>query len=323
MKAKTIFVTCMAAAIALNAAVPTPSDAEPQLAGIVSIAPYADLSAKATSFGMLIGNPVVPALMLASIQQSVVATHGRFRSDLPAYVAAYMDKDGRNDMAVVYPSVDRIARMALAHPGSERQGKDTLHLLPTERNPHDRYAVFAEDNMFTAFASSAELARRALADCQPSAKESLPLLRLALRQPALKKKPSGALGLTPTNVTALLDGFVRLDLSLDLTERGLALAFSGVREAATPEPGLKKRLEGQLRSAFKGLCGDDEKLMPSVTVDTKPGGAVTGEVLISEEQLKGLGKDFNSFVSTQMSGALSTGKDAEDGKAKAKKKSKD
>ena len=42
-----------------------------------------------------------------------------------------------------------------------------------------------------------------------------------------------------------------------------------------------------------------------------------------EEQLKGLGKDFNSFVSTQMSGALSTGKDAEDGKAKAKKKSKD
>ena len=183
-----------------------PAAAEPELAGVIAFAPYADVSAKATAFGVLIGNPIVPTLMLANVQQSVVATHGRFRSDLPVYLACYLNAAGRSDIAVVYPSVDRIARMALAHPGSERISKDTLHLLPSERNPHDRYAVFAEDGLFTSFASSAGLARRALADCHPNAKENLPLVRLALRQPALKKTVNGphSLGLTPTNVIALV-----------------------------------------------------------------------------------------------------------------------
>ena len=49
----------------------------------------------------------------------------------------------------------------------------------------------------------------------------------------------------------------------------------------------------------------DSKLCPTVTVGVKGGGGVTGEVRISKEQLKGLGKDFNSFVTKQMSGALS------------------
>ena len=96
--------------------------AEPELAGLVSIAPYADVSAKVTSFGLLIGNPVVPALLFASLQQSAVVTYGRFRSDVPVYLASYMVESGKNDEVVVYPSVDRIARMALAHPGSERLG---------------------------------------------------------------------------------------------------------------------------------------------------------------------------------------------------------
>jgi hypothetical protein len=52
--------------------------------------------------------------------------------------------------------------------------------------------------------------------------------------------------------------------------------------------------------AFWVVCAED-----AGGLDVKGGGVVTGEVRITKEQLKGLGKDFNSFVTKQMSGALS------------------
>ena len=63
--------------------------AEPELAGTISVAPFADVSAKATAFGALIGNPIVPALMLAAVQRSAVTTYGRFRTDAPIHAASY------------------------------------------------------------------------------------------------------------------------------------------------------------------------------------------------------------------------------------------
>ena len=144
MKKKSLFAAAMLASAVLAAAEPAarPKVAEPELAGLVAIAPYADVSAKVSAFGTLIGNPVVPALLLATIQHSAAVTYGRFRTDVPVYVASYAAAAGNNDEAVVFPSVDRIARMALANPGSERLGKDVLHLVPSEKSPYDRYAVF-------------------------------------------------------------------------------------------------------------------------------------------------------------------------------------
>ena len=277
--------------------------AEPELAGLVSIAPYADVSAKVTSFGLLIGNPVVPALLLASLQQSAVVTYGRFRSDVPVYLASYMVESGKNDEVVVYPSVDRIARMALAHPGSERLGKDVLHIVPSEKSPHDRYAVF--EDVFTAFASSEALARRALADSKPSAKEKLPLVRVALRELGVRSVCQAARKSGATNVADVVQGMSRLDLTLDLDDQGLALVFSGVCVGGMADPVFKKRLESELHGIFDVIGGGDSKLCPSVTVEIKGGGVVIGDVRITKEQLKGLGKDFNSFVTKQMSGALS------------------
>ena len=308
MNVKTILKTGLAAALtALPPAVSAAgTEAAAQLAGIVSVAPYADVSAKVTSFGLLIGNPVVPALLLASVQSSAVSTYGRFRSDAPMYLVSYAVAAGRNDEVVIYPSVDRIARMALANPGSERTGADELHLQPSERHPQDRYAVFTPDGLFVAFAATPALARRALADCRPDVKASLPLLRAALRRPGVKAVCRAGANGGATNLVSIIQGFARLDVSLDLDPRGLALAFSGVRLAPDADAGLKQRLTQTLKETWSGMGGRDNAAMaPSVTVETAPGGVVTGEVRLSEEQLKGLGKDFNAFVATQMSGALS------------------
>ena len=292
-----------------------PKVSEPELAGLVSIAPYADVSAKVTSFGLLIGNPVVPALLLASLQQSAVVTYGRFRTDVPVYLASYAVAPEKNDEVVVFPSVDRVARMALAHPGSERVSKDVLHLIPSEKSPYDRYAVF--EGVFTAFASSEALARRALVDSKPSAGEHLPLVRAALRSPGIRSVCQASQRAGVTNVANVVKGFSRLDLTLDLDAEGLVLTVAGVRADGVADAAFKKRLERELHEIFDVIGGGDSKLCPSVTVNVKGGGGVTGEVRISKEQLTGLGKDFNSFVTKQMSGALS-GED--EGKNKNMKK---
>ena len=310
----------MMAATAVTAAEQSkPSQTSPTLAGLVTIAPYADVSAKVTSFGMLIGNPVVPALLLASLQQSAVVTYGRFRSDMPVYLVSYMVGQGKNDEAVVYPSVDRVARMALANPGSERIAKDALHLMPTDRHPHDRYAVFAKDNIFTSFASSEALARQALVDAQPAAKDSFPLVRVALQRQGIRAVCQAANKSGATNVSDIVEGFARLDLVMEMDTRGLSLSFTGVRNDGVADAACKARIERELQGLFGMIGGGNEKLAPSVTVSTKPGGIVTGEVLLAEDQLKGLGKDFNSFVAKQMSGALSGEKENKDQGNKNKK----
>lgn len=298
---------CMAMASAASMAA--------ELGGLVTVAPYAELSAKATAFGMLIGNPFVPALLLTSLQQSAIATYGRFRSDKPLALASYAISPGKTEEVVIYPSVDRVARMALANPGSERIAKDALHIVPTEDNPKDQYAVFETDGVFTAFASSEALARQGLADGVPATKDALPILRVALRRPGVMSVCNAVKGSGVTNVYEMIEGFSRLDMTVDMEARGFSLAFTGVRANGVADAAYKARLERDLHGVFDMIGGEDGILSPSVTVSTKPGGMVTGEILLTNEQLKGLGKGFNSFVAKQMSGALA-------GEEEAKKKDK-
>ena len=317
MKMKKSFSAAMvlAAVISMAAEPVRPKVSEPELAGIVSIAPYADVSAKVTAFGLLIGNPVVPALLLASLQQSAVVTYGRFRTDVPLYLASYVVAPEKSDEVVVFPSVDRISRMALAHPGSERVSKDVLHLIPSEKSPYDRYAVF--EGVFTAFASSEALARRALADSKPSAGEKLSLVRAMLRRAGVRSVCQASQRAGITNVANVVKGFARLDLTLDLDDQGLTLTVAGARADGVADATFKENLQRELHQIFDVIGGGDSKLCPSVAVDVKEGGDVNGEVRITKEQLKELGKDFNSFVTKQMSGALSG---EEEGKNKNIKK---
>ena len=319
MKTLKKLTVCLATAASMAAMAAGPSTAKAvktaELAGLVTVAPYADLSAKVAAFGMLIGNPVVPALLLASLQQSAVATYGPFRADKPVILASYLIAPGKSDEVIIYPSVDRVARTALANPGSERIAKDALHLMPTDKNPKERYAVFENNGVFTAFASTEALARQGLAEGVPSTKDAVPLVRISLRQPGVKSVSKAAREHGITNVYEIVEGFSRLDLTFDMDMHGLSLAFTGVRANGIADAAYKARFERDLHGVFDMIGGADSKLSPEIKVSTKPGGMVAGEIRLTEEQLKGLGKDFNSFVSKQMSGALS-------GEEEARKKGK-
>ena len=311
-------------ALALGAVV-VARGAEPELAGTISVAPFADVSAKATAFGALIGNPIVPALMLASVQQSAVTTYGRFRTDAPIHAASYEVAPGRTEEAIVYPSVDRIARMALANPGSERAGTDVLHLVPSEQHPQERYAVFSADGQFASFAPTAALARRALADCRrPAAGGAQPLMRVDLRPAGLKAVSSAAATAGVTNVLNLVTGISRLELSADLNAQGLVVAFRATSAAGSVKAeGLKARVARELRKMVAGLVADEAKVVPTVRVGLESAMVVTGEIALSQEQLKALGQDFNAFVAAQMSGELSDGKQKKGRASKAATKGKE
>ena len=284
--------------------------AEPELAGTIVVAPFADVSAKVSNFGLAIGNPIVPTLLIVSLQQSVVSTYGNFRTDAPLCLASYAGAKGRTDEAVIFPSVDRIARMALNNPGSVREGPDALHLVPSEKRAHDRHAVFTPDGKFVAFASTQELARRALADCRPGELKELPLARVSLGAGGVARICAAGRAAGVTNMLGVLQKFRRLEASLDFTDRGLVLGFGGSC-AGPASAGFKGRLEQELRGAVMGLLGGEVNVVPAVRASLTPDGGVRGEVSISTDQLKALGTNFNAFVAAQMSGAMSN-----DGKGK-------
>ena len=229
------------------------------------------------------------------------------------YILNYTDAAGGTAEAVVYPSVDRIAHKALANPGSERIGKDTLR-LSSESDAHGRYVVYSADGMFASFAPTAALARQALVDSAPGTQGSMPLARARLWSGGIRTiSEAGRSASVTNNVADMLKAFARLEVSLDLDDQGAVLAFSGRSRGV--DRLLKDHLVQKLKESFSGLSGGDAALAPAISVKVADGGAVSGDVRLSREQLKGMGRDFNSFVAAQMSGALA---DEDDGKNKKK-----
>ncbi|MBQ6340227.1 MAG: hypothetical protein IJI36_13890 [Kiritimatiellae bacterium] len=177
---KTMTIMWIAAAVlTLAAGIVEETKSKPVLAGTAQIAPLGDVTQKVTSLGTLIGNPIVPALLLSSGQQQLVEAYGRLRADAPvtwfAYVqtpawevaATNLDQVAVGDMfehVLVYPITDGPANLLLKHPGATKEVDGTIHLLAGEKNPSDMYVKYTADNRYCAFASSPVIAAQALAD---------------------------------------------------------------------------------------------------------------------------------------------------------------
>ncbi len=304
-KVKTLIMTVVLAAYAVVGAQPPPVK-PPELAAVVTVAPFDYFSAKATEFGLFIGNPIVPTLLVGFWQQKLVAQYGRFRTDVPFHMVSYADGRGRMQEAMVYPTVDRIARMALESPGSTREGKDVLRFQPGEGEALGRCAVFAPDNVYTAYAASPELARRALADCRALPKNASPLVRLALDRAGVRALTAAASAAAVTNLVGIVRGFERLELALELDDFGLKLGFTASRADRGEAGDLGERLERELKSALAGL-GGELKLSPDVKVSPGSKGELSGAATLSKAQLKAVGADFNAFVMKRMMGTLKDG----------------
>ena len=190
------------ASLALVAGIVEETKSKPVLAGTAQMAPLGDVTRKVTELGTIIGNPIVPTLLLTSSQQQLVDKYGRLRADAPvtwlAYVqtpaweiaATNLDQVAIEDMlehVIVYPIADGPATMLLNHPGATKDADGTIHILPGEKNPEDTYVKYTPDNRYCAFASSPAMAAKALEDfaelsARIKAEKEAPLLRAEIEE---------------------------------------------------------------------------------------------------------------------------------------------
>jgi hypothetical protein len=119
--------------------------------------------------GKTLGNAMLPMLLVSFFQQRMVGMFGKMRAAEPIRWAGYPDGKGSVDVVMVYPTIDKVAKMALNHPGAEKISADTVRLPADEGRPLVTYAVFSKDFEWCAFASTQELARRALGEKYPEA----------------------------------------------------------------------------------------------------------------------------------------------------------
>lgn len=183
---KMILTLMMAVGSCLLGADQKPSAQE--LAAVVTLAPYADVTAKVMQLGKLINNPLVPSLLLGAAQQEVMKKYGTFDANRPVRLMAYVEKanldkvlagkknlDGLAKtfkMAVVLsPTMTRAAFLA-AKAGTKDLPDGTLERAPGEGEKDSRYVKYAADGKMCAFAPSAVLAAQALADAAACAADA-------------------------------------------------------------------------------------------------------------------------------------------------------
>jgi len=276
MKKRMITVCAVAASLALAAGIVEETNSKPVLAGTAQMAPFGEVTQKIASLGTMIGNPIVPTLLLTSSQQQLVDRYGRLRADAPimwfAYVqtpaleiaATNLDQVAIEDLfghVLVYPSSDGPATMLLNHPGATKAADGTIHILPGKKNPADLYVRYTADSRYCAFASTPELAAKALADfaalsARWKTEKNSPILRFEVAErgvtalstlwTAMTEEPKAAGTNNVPGIAAslqeskmkkvkdLLDSIASCTLVLDVDQSGLTLG-----SFLQPKPGRK------------------------------------------------------------------------------------
>ena len=155
----TVLAFCLALPFALRAAEPW----------LVELRSFDAVHSRQATIGKALGNAMLPMLFVSLAQQRMVGMYGKMRSADPVRWAGYPDGKGSADVVMVYPTIDKVAKMALNHPGAEKISADTVRLPADEGRPAVTYAVFSGDFDRCAFAATPELARRALSEKYPEA----------------------------------------------------------------------------------------------------------------------------------------------------------
>ena len=136
---------------------------------LVELRSFDAFQARQEAIGKTVGNAMLPMMIVSFAQQRIVKMFGKMRAADQVRWAGYPDGNGSVDVVLVYPTVDKIAKMVLNHPGAEKVSADTVLLPADEGRLMPTYAVFSVDHAWCAFARTPELARRALAEKYPVA----------------------------------------------------------------------------------------------------------------------------------------------------------
>ena len=136
---------------------------------LVELRSFDAFQARQEAIGKTVGNAMLPMMIVSFAQQRIVKMFGKMRAADQVRWAGYPDGNGSVDVVLVYPTVDKIAKMVLNHPGAEKVSADTVLLPADEGRLMPTYAMFSSDFSYCAFARTPELARRALAEKYPVA----------------------------------------------------------------------------------------------------------------------------------------------------------
>jgi len=240
-----------------------------ELIGSVEFAAFADVQQKIVDLGATINNPVVPMLAVPAIQNMLTEQFGKYRSDAPMKGLCYADVEALRkalaaddcsavdalEVAFLYPCAEGMDAFLVNHPEAQKKADGVIEL------ENGFVVLFAADGRTCAFASTAAVARRALAAPAPAAKAARPLVRLELTEAGLgllaefHKKVTDAqselLHADGTNATdrvlssfvkfqqaqarrqnAVLRRFSRMTASVDLDETGFV-----IKGSITAKPG--------------------------------------------------------------------------------------
>ena len=140
---------------------------------LVELRSFDAIHSRQAQIGKTLGNAMLPMILVSFFQQRMVGMFGKMRAADPVRWAGYPDGKGSADVVMVYPTIDKVAKMALNHPGAEKISADTVVLPADEGRPMVTYAVFSKDFEWCAFAATQELARRALSEKYPESGSAL------------------------------------------------------------------------------------------------------------------------------------------------------
>lgn len=163
-------VIALALAAAASTGQPAAQKVPPELVWTCELAPWSQIDSKAGPLSRLMGNALVPTFLSGMAQRRFTKMFGPARTADPLRWAAFDTHEGDFlTVVLVYPSVDREAKMVFNHAGAKHDPEPGVIILPPgEGREYRTFAVFNADRTYCAFSESRWLAKRALAAKYPS-----------------------------------------------------------------------------------------------------------------------------------------------------------
>ncbi len=279
-------------------------------ADVMELAPLASLTPKAVTLGKLLANPLVPALLVSSLQQNLTASYCRLRSDKPLFWV--VSADGESETIPVLPCSEGIAQFTLNHPGATRNSDGSVRLLAAEGRPDEMVVVFDQKDGYAAFALSSSEARRALAETRAgrravATQSGAPLMKVSIGEAAFASAAAAAAAVG-TNHADIASQVAGLDAALSIGDAGIAVVADVLPKPGVTPEALCEGLEKSLGASLKAF-GSAEGVRP-VCKFTPSAGKVQVRLALSAAEMRKAGKAFNAAVVQAMSGEQTSGKKA-------------
>ncbi len=311
--------------IAASADVVGDAKSKSALVATVEFAPFGEVSQKIIALGTMINNPIVPSLLVSSLQQSIATKFGRFRADSPIYSFVYLDapaleasaKKGDIDFdkllqaVLVYPCAMGPAKTLLNHPGSEKLADGTIKLLPSEGNPEPRFVKFTDDGKFGAFADAPAIAARAIEDfvaVRASRKADAAAVSPLVRMDVFERGIAAASMLVdPVSRDAVktADGHGKNGLKLDA---GLQAKLDSLQENQRLR---RNKVMAGISSITSTLDLDDFGISTKLSVGMKPGAVLISGRPLPKGALDAVPAAAPLFMAAAVRSILSAGNEAE------------